>query len=220
MTNILKLNNIDVASISELNSIALSDISNIYGISVSTPPYAFNLDLATFTDTVTGQSLSCNIDGTRYDEVDGVTTAFETDTPTIADNGLRICGAYSNYLLNSGTPATQSLTLAAGSYTLWIEGDGSVTYNSNEATEGTPATFTLVSSTTADVTVSGDVDIAMVSKTKYPAPYIPTTTDPVSSPSEAGNSSTGTGIWIDDVATNFPLLYQSLHGKVESGVRV
>ena len=61
--------------------------------------YAFNLDLTTFKDTVTGQSLSCNIDGTRYDEVNGVTTAFGTDTPTIADKGLRICGAYSNWLI-------------------------------------------------------------------------------------------------------------------------
>lgn len=255
-------------------------------------PYAFNLDLSTFKDTVTGQSLSCNIDGTRYDEVNGVTTAFATDVPTIADNGLRICGAYSNYLLNSvfngavsGTPGTspslwtnQGITgsievmsnrikfLTTSSQRI-IDQPISVTANTNyifsifvdvevstkieNIIRGTlyPSMSTFfwniddvktTSSSTIVPTGTYNIDFILVVgatggnmrfrigagcdvpttakitisnpmiNLKYAHPYIPTTSATVSSPSEAGNSSTGTGIWIDDVATNFPLLNTAL----------
>lgn len=253
-------------------------------------PYAFNLDLSTFKDTVTGRSLSCNIDGTRYDEVNGVTTAFGTDVPTICDKGLRICGAYSNYICYSSiftnwtssgeldvvqngnyytitktsTTSTRHIRLGVAATAFMIslkQGTvGRVTigvYNGgflpvlvkvisgSGVLIGTPdangyysiagpvtitgldsndtiieiisprtVSFYIYPDGSSSTTIGASVNIkhAMAEQTtKWKRVYLPNNTGSLlSSCSEAGNSSTGTGIWIDDVATNFPLLNTAL----------
>lgn len=50
---------------------------------------------------------------------------FDHDPVTLQSRGLLIEEQRTNYLLNSTAPATQTVTLAAGNYTLWVAGTGS-----------------------------------------------------------------------------------------------
>lgn len=63
----------------------------------------YSLHLDGTLDRVSGRSLSCLIPGTRYDLVNGVQTAFSTNTPVITEKGLRTVGAYQNLCINSNT---------------------------------------------------------------------------------------------------------------------
>ncbi|ORE94091.1 hypothetical protein ATO13_08456 [Stappia sp. 22II-S9-Z10] len=66
--------------------------------------------------------------------------------------------ARTNYYLQSEAPATQSISLAAGTYTLWVEGSGSAALSggpTGTATAGSPVTFVLGSTTSVTVTCSG-----------------------------------------------------------------
>lgn len=65
-----------------------------------------------------------------------------------------------NSLLNSTAPVTQTVSLVAGSYILWIEGAGSCVLSggpTGTATAGSPVTFTLGSTTSVTFTISGSV---------------------------------------------------------------
>jgi hypothetical protein len=70
-----------------------------------------------------------------------------------------------NYLLNSNSPASQTIALAAGTYTLWLEGTGSCACTAGTAvgsgfgtaTAGVPDTFTLTTGGSVTFTVSGSV---------------------------------------------------------------
>lgn len=80
--------------------------------------------------------------------------------------GLLIEESRTNYLLNSQVPATQTTgALGTGTYTLWIEGSGSVAVTAGTATlagngiatEGSPDTFTVDVAGTVTCTVTGTV---------------------------------------------------------------
>lgn len=63
-----------------------------------------------------------------------------------------------NYFLNSAAPATQSISLAAGTYYLDIIGSGSATLSggpTGTATDQNPVAFTLGGTTSVTVTISG-----------------------------------------------------------------
>lgn len=83
-----------------------------------------------------------------------------------------------NYLLNSDTPVTQSVSLTTGTYTLSVIGSGSCTLSggpSGTATEGSDITFTLASTTTVTFTVTGSLIRFQCEKGPYSTSYIPTT---------------------------------------------
>jgi hypothetical protein len=74
--------------------------------------------------------------------------------------GLIIEDTRTNYLWSSAAPATQTRTLAAGTYVLWLDGTGSVTLSGGPAgvaTAASPVSFTLAGSTNVTFTVAGAV---------------------------------------------------------------
>lgn len=81
-------------------------------------------------------------------------------TNAINGAGLVLEGSATNFLLNSDSPATQSVSLAAGTYTLSLTGSGSVALSggpTGTATATSPVTFTLVGTTSVTFTKSGTV---------------------------------------------------------------
>lgn len=101
----------------------------------------------------------------------------EYDPSTLEDIGPSFWGARTNFLLNSGSPATQAVSVAnAAQYTLWVEGSGSATVSgggAGSATEGSPLVFT-TTGTSITVTVNGSLDIFQLEAGGFPSPYIPT----------------------------------------------
>lgn len=77
--------------------------------------------------------------------------------PITGQMGLMVEPPRINSLLNSHTPATQTVSLAAGTYTLSCKGIGSVALSggpTGTATEGAPVTFTLGGTTSVTFTVA------------------------------------------------------------------
>jgi hypothetical protein len=76
--------------------------------------------------------------------------------------GLLTEGNRTNYLLNSESPANQTTgSLSTGTYTLWIEGPGSVAVSAGTATATGLGTATESSPVTFTVTVAGTVSVAI-----------------------------------------------------------
>jgi len=89
----------------------------------------------------------------------------------------RLDRATTNFLLNSGTPSTQTVSLNAGTYTLWVTGGGSCLLNggpTGTATEGSPARFTLGGTTSVGFHVSGSLGVFQCEDTPDPTAYIAT----------------------------------------------
>lgn len=101
-------------------------------------------------------------------------------------NGVRttlIEGARTNHFLNSGVPATHtSASLGTATYTLWMEGTGSIAVAQNTATitgagtasAGSPVTFVVTGAGTVDYTVTGSPTLAQSENGAYPSSYIVT----------------------------------------------
>jgi hypothetical protein len=168
--------------------------------------YALYLDTARYgtRDMVSRKSLTATIAGART-LADG--TAVAVDQAAVEANGIRTSQVVENKFLTPLVPATQSITLAAGTWTMFCAGTGSVTYDGNEATDGTPVTFTLGGSTTADATVTGDLDYVQINSGEYP---LPLNVSGSSWATEMGGDDAG--VYLDDVESNFPDLYDALNG--------
>lgn len=97
---------------------------------------------------------------------------FDYNPVTLQPRGLLIEGSRTNYLLNSLAPVTQTTAiLIAGTYTLWMEGAGSVASSAGTAigtgfgtatggalgTYGTPNVITITTAGTVTITVTGSV---------------------------------------------------------------
>ena len=98
-------------------------------------------------------------------------------------NGRYLCElAATNRFLQSGTPATQVITVVSGTvYTVQCYGSGSITLSgagTGSVVEGTPRTFT-ASSTSLVCAVSGSLNRAQVETGTKATSYIPTTSAPV-----------------------------------------
>jgi hypothetical protein len=96
--------------------------------------------------------------GDYADNSAGVWSSFAANIPRITDKGLLVEEARTNLFLQSGTPATQSITVVSSSvYTVSVVGTGSVTLSgagTGVASQGTPVTFT-AGSTSLTVTTAG-----------------------------------------------------------------
>ena len=104
-------------------------------------------------------------------------------------NGRYLCElAATNRFLQSGTPATQVITVVSGTvYTVQCYGSGSITLSgagTGSVVEGTPITFT-ASSTSLTCTVSGSLNRAQVETGTKATSYIPTTLAPVTRAADA-----------------------------------
>ncbi len=88
-----------------------------------------------------------------------------------------------NYLLNSQTPATQTVALAVGSYMLWLEGSGSCTCTAGTAvgtgfgtaTAASPVTLTITTAGSVTFTVSGSITRFQCENGLFPTSFISTT---------------------------------------------
>lgn len=125
-----------------------------------------------------------------YFDSSGVRQIAGTNVPRIdhepvtgAPRGLLIEGGATNHFDNSGSPVTQtSGTLSLGTYTLWMEGTGSIAVAGNTATitgagtatDGSPVTFTVTTGGTVNYTVSGSPTLAQSEDNVAPTSYIPT----------------------------------------------
>lgn len=110
---------------------------------------------------------------------------FSSNTLRATDLGSLIEDARTNYLLQSGTPATQTTgLLSTGDYTLWVEGSGSALASggtatitgASSATDGSPDIFTVTVAGTVTVTVTGTLDRFQLENGSFATSYIPTTT--------------------------------------------
>ncbi|MBS7697861.1 MULTISPECIES: right-handed parallel beta-helix repeat-containing protein [unclassified Chelatococcus] len=87
-------------------------------------------------------------------------TDFSSSQPRIDQRGIMIATRQiTNYFLNSSAPETQTISLAAGSYSLDVVGSGQATLSggpTGTAMDGSPVAFTLASTTSVTVTISGN----------------------------------------------------------------
>lgn len=87
-----------------------------------------------------------------------------------------------NSALNSATPASQTITLATGTFTLWVNGSGSCEVAANTAvgsgfgtaTHGNPITFAISSGGTVDLTVTGSLNAFQVENGPFGSSFIET----------------------------------------------
>jgi hypothetical protein len=108
---------------------------------------------------------------------------FDHDPVTGESLGLLVEELRSNLLINSGTLATQDVTVTAVAHTLSFYGSGTVTLSGTHTatvvgTGAYPARTTLTFTPTAGtltVTVSGTVEYANLEIGAFPTSYIPTT---------------------------------------------
>jgi hypothetical protein len=98
--------------------------------------------------------------------------------------GLLVEQAHTNYLANSGAPATQTTpSLGTGTYILWVNGSGSATMSAGTATgcgtsastQGTKVTVTITVAGTCVVTVAGSLNEFQLENDSTGLSYCPST---------------------------------------------
>jgi len=123
-----------------------------------------------------------NSSGTRI-TVGRDVARFDYNPTNLTPQGFLVEGSVTNYLVNSDTPALQTTgSLSAGTYTLWMEGTGSVTVAAvtaigsgfGTATSGSPVTFTVSTAGTVLVTPIGSPTLFQLENIGFPTSYIPT----------------------------------------------
>lgn len=173
-------------------------IKNRNKLGASKPIFVPNLVAGnSLKDIISQTEATVSISGARWGIVNGVVAQFAANQPRIEDEGFGACPAFTQYFLNNQAPVTQSITLVAGSYCLWIEGSGSATFNGLTATAGNPKVFTFGSGFTGNCTISGTVTKVMLNSGLFPAPFTPTAGTTVSVVSEAATATTGTSFDLD-----------------------
>jgi hypothetical protein len=115
---------------------------------------------------------------------DGTVVLLSANQPRVNANGLIIEGGATNFFLNSGTPATQTITLSTGTYTGWIDRPDTQTMTLAVGTAvatGLPCTagassctFTISTSGTVTATITGTPLRAQVENSSFRTSYIPT----------------------------------------------
>ena len=108
---------------------------------------------------------------------------FNYDPTTHLPQGLLVEAARTNFLLNSGAPATQTTgSLGVGTYTLWLDGTGSAAVTAGTATltgngtasSGVKNTFNVTIAGTVTVTVTGSPTRFQLEQSSGRTSYMPT----------------------------------------------
>jgi len=147
----------------------------------------FGPSILTLIDIFGGESAATSIRNST-----GTFNAFDATSGTLLKTAEidehRVTGAREvrNYLLNSGTPATQNITLATGTFTCWLDGVGgdsittaagtAVGTGFGAATPGTPNVMTITTGGSVSFTVAGAPTRAQVETGSSASEYVPTTT--------------------------------------------
>lgn len=122
-----------------------------------------------------------NAAGSRIQVPSGVARSYYLANGAYA--GYLAEGARTNHFFNSDAPATQtSPSLSTATYTLWIEGTGSIAVAQNTATitgagtatAGSPVTFVVTGAGTVDYTVVGSPTFAQSENGAFPSSWIVT----------------------------------------------
>jgi len=92
---------------------------------------------------------------------DGAYKTVDPGLPALGTYGLFSDGDGDQYFDNPDSPVTQTITLPIGTFTLWVEGDGSADLAANTATISATGTVTENNSITFDVTAAGTVDVSI-----------------------------------------------------------
>lgn len=139
------------------------------------------------------QDSACTTAANVDDPVGGLKDYLGLYPATQATSGYRpiLRGKVKNWLLNSATLSTQSVSLAVSSitWTLSFEGTGTVTLSGGYAgslvgtgvSDRVSLTFTTTTATNVTYTVSGSVTNAQIELGSVANPYVPTTSTPASS---------------------------------------
>jgi hypothetical protein len=121
-----------------------------------------------------------------------------------------------NMFLNSGTPATQNVTLVVGFvYTVTVTGagGGDITGSagaSGTATTGSPATFT-ATTTTGTFTLTGSLDTIQLNRGTVATPYVATTgTIRIGIPQSYDAAAAQYGVLVEPAATNVCLQSEAM----------
>jgi len=105
------------------------------------------------------------------DDAAGAYSAFAPNTLVRTSRGLQTTPSYTQFATNPQAPANQTISLATtGTYTLWIEGTGSVAVAANtavgsgfgSASAGAPVVFAISTGGTVDLTVTGSPTLVQV----------------------------------------------------------
>lgn len=108
--------------------------------------------------------------------------SYSTDVARVsATNGLLVEEARTNYFLNSTAPATQGISLTAGTYTCWNAGSsgnvtliGSVSGLLGTVTFFNPVTFTLSQTETVTCSLTGTIRYVQLENGAHPTSFIVT----------------------------------------------
>lgn len=133
-----------------------------------------------YSDTYNGNTVSSNV----------VTDAQGAPLPTKPT--ILVEPASTNYALNSNTPATQTIVLSAGTYTISITGSGSFALTggaTGTVTSAAPLTFTTSGSTT--FTKTGTVNTMQIEAGSYATSLIVTTSSAVTRTKDTFTSAIG-----------------------------
>ena len=172
-------------------SVTLAMLENVTGQSNTNPGPYIDANVAYDGQTAKGVRYYANQNGNTV-----------TSNVVTAGTGAAITGgqllvepnAATNYFLQSDAPATQtSGTLGTGTYTLWMDGTGTVAVVGGTATitgagtasSGTNVTFTVTVAGTVVLTVVGSPTRVQVENFTTRSSYIPTTTGAVTRAADA-----------------------------------
>jgi hypothetical protein len=150
--------------------------------------------------TITFTRASTATSGLYTDATGSSYTTYANNIARLMPQGYLSEQASANYLLNSDTPATQTVTLPTGSFTTWVIGSGSAVVSlgtalgtgAGTATAGTPNTITITTGGTVVVTVVGSLTRFQLEPLSFPTSYI-TTTGSAATRAADGAYTTGVG---------------------------
>lgn len=125
------------------------------------------------------------------DYLSGTIKFLDAYTPTVV----------TNYFLNSNAPVSQSINLAAGTYTVWVTGTGDVDVGTTDmgtelaeaVDEATPFTFTLASPDEIFFEITGSLTHVQVQNGEHPSAQIDTAGSAVAAAASAANNIRVTG---------------------------
>lgn len=168
----------------DISSFTVDDIT-----AASIPLPAWSIDFTKQSPASAGLTFT-RASSAGYTNASGNWVTALTNTPRVAHHplsglplGLMLEETRTNYLLNSTAPASQTISLSSGTYTLWLEGTGSCTCTAGSAigssfgtaTAALPITFALTTAGTVVFTVSGSVSRFQCENSFTPSSFIATT---------------------------------------------